>query len=200
MNKSSFIFFVKLNLQRQTQSKPSPHCNNSSISSSNIIIINSNKQTPKIQIPPFVISSNRRVCLGQRQQHLRHWPNCEFFMFNMSGKMPRPVRVKFEIVFNTCLFNSAEPPKPVAIPDESTAPPAQPQPRLGQPRPGADPAPRPDPDDDHPCGPFAYDHHRKSPPPIRTAQIYSSGGKARFGRFLIRFIPNRSVPFFDYLV
>ena len=43
---------------------------------------------------------------------------------------------------------------------------------LGQPRPGVDPAPRPEPDAGHPCGPFK--HGPPSPPPIRTSKPFQT--------------------------
>lgn len=60
---------------------------------------------------------------------------------------------------------------------------------LGQPRPGVEPGPRPEPDAEHPFGPIEYDQRSKSPQPIRTSVKYQANpgsnangqNKARFG-------------------
>ena len=60
---------------------------------------------------------------------------------------------------------------------------------LGQPRPGVEQGPRPEPDAEHPFGPIEYDARSKSPQPIRTSVKYQANpgvghngqNKARFG-------------------
>ena len=60
---------------------------------------------------------------------------------------------------------------------------------LGQPRPGVEPGPRPEPDAEHPFGPIEYDQRSKSPQPIRTSVKYQANpGSNANGQNKARFV------------
>ncbi len=62
-------------------------------------------------------------------------------MFSHKPEVPKPVPIPVPL-------NST----PIVIPSDPVTPT---KPVLGQPRPGVEQGPRPDPDEDHPCGPFS---------------------------------------------
>lgn len=79
---------------------------------------------------------------------------------------------------------TSAPPTPSPLPKESGV--ISTRAILGQPRAGVEPAPRPEPDTDHPCGPFNIGP--RSPPPIRTSKPFSANSNKSTVRFDLRIL------------